>query len=131
MIPDHPAALTEKILHLIAEEMAIEEAELSPNASFTEDLNLDEIDIAELLMQAEQQLGAREFSDADWEQVRTVGDFIQIVEQHLERKAKPAAKGKESKPHAKAKAPENHKKKPAEKPKAKPAAKAKTAKAKK
>ncbi len=129
MSPDHPAALTEKILHLIAEEMAIEEAELSPNASFTEDLNLDEIDIAELLMQAEQQLGAREFSDADWEQIRTVGDFIQIVEQHLERKGKPAAKDKNSKNQAKASA--NHKKKSAEKPKAKPAAKAKNSKAKK
>ena len=89
-----------RILHLISEEMAIEEAELSPHVSFSDDLNLDEIDIAELLMQAERQLGAREFSDAEWEEVRTVGDYLQIVEQHLERKPrlklapKPAAKKK-------------------------------------
>ncbi len=80
---------TAKILHLIAEEMAIEEAELSPDVSFGDDLNLDEIDIAELLMQAERQLGAREFSDAEWEEVRTVGDYLQLVEHHLERKPKP------------------------------------------
>ncbi len=97
------ADLNSQILHLIAEEMAIEEAELSPDVSFTDDLNLDEIDIAELLMQAERQLGAREFSDAEWEEVRTVGDYLQLVEQHLERKpktkthAKPATAKKKKK----------------------------------
>jgi acyl carrier protein len=79
---------TAKIVNLIAESMAIEEAELTPNASFIEDLHLDEIDIAELFARAEEELGAREFDDGDWEECHTVGEFVQLVASHLEKKGK-------------------------------------------
>lgn len=84
--------LNGKLLNLVAEEMAIEEAELTPNASFSEDLGLDEIDVAELLMQAEGVLGAREFSEDEWEDCRTVGDYLRLVTQHLDKKAARAKK---------------------------------------
>jgi acyl carrier protein len=80
--------LSAKLLNLIAESMAVEEAELTPSASFGEDLRLDDIDIAELLMRAEEELGAREFDDGDWEECQTVGDFIQLVASHLDKKPK-------------------------------------------
>lgn len=78
--------LSDKVTHLIAEEMAIEEAELTPAASFREDFNLDEIDIAELLMQAEATFGLNPFSEADWESCETVADFIQLVEKRVAAK---------------------------------------------
>ncbi len=78
--------LNAKLLNLIAEDMAIEEAELTTNASLNEDLGLDEIDIAELLMQAEEKLGAQEFSEEEWEDCRTVGDYLRLVAQHLDKK---------------------------------------------
>ena len=83
-----------KIVHLIAEEMAIEEAELTSTASFKEDLGLDEIDVAELLMQAEQAFGVHAFSEADWESCETVDDFVQLITRRVEAKRgkKPAAK---------------------------------------
>jgi len=77
-----------KIVHLIAEEMAIEEAELTANASFKEDLNLDEIDVAELLMQAETTFGVHPFNEEDWESCETVGDFTRMVGKRLEAKRK-------------------------------------------
>lgn len=73
-----------KIIHMIAEEMAVEEAELTPNASFREDLNLDEIDVAELLVRAEELFGLKqEFDDEEWENCQTVGDFIALVERRM------------------------------------------------
>lgn len=86
--------LNAKILHLISEEMAIEEAELTANASFKEDLNLDEIDVAELLMQAESSFDVHPFNEEDWESCETVGDFIAMVEKRLEAKRKKTGKGK-------------------------------------
>lgn len=83
-----------KIVHLIAEEMAVEEAELTPNASFKDDLHLDEIDVAELLMQAEHAFGVGPFSEADWEKCATVEDFVHLVSKRLEAKrGRKAARG--------------------------------------
>jgi acyl carrier protein len=78
--------LGDKIVHLIAEEMAVEEAELTPNASFKDDLHLDEIDVAELLMQAEHAFGVGPFSESDWEKCATVEDFVQLVGKRVEAK---------------------------------------------
>lgn len=78
--------LAGKVVHMIAEDMAIEEAELTPAASFKEDLGLDEIDVAELLMQAEHAFGVHPFSEADWESCETVDDFVQLIIRRVEAK---------------------------------------------
>ena len=81
-----------KVVKMIAEDMAIEEAELTNTASFKEDLNLDEIDLAELLMQAESHFDVHPFSEEDWEGCDTVGDFIDLVEKRVEaRRARKTA----------------------------------------
>jgi acyl carrier protein len=79
--------IPEKLLHFIAEHMAIEQAELMPSALLMEDLHLDEIDLAELLMRAEEELGATEFDDAEWEECRTVADFVKLIEAHTPRRS--------------------------------------------
>jgi|GEM_PF-3421239 len=75
-----------KMLHMVAEEMAIEEAELTLNANFREDLKLDEIDIAELLMQAETTHNVAPFNEADWEACVTIADFLRMVGKRVEAK---------------------------------------------
>lgn len=74
--------LAAKVVALIAEEMAVEEAELTPNASFQDDLSLDEIDVAEILMQVEQSFKLKEFSDEEWESCTTVGQLVDLVLMH-------------------------------------------------
>lgn len=81
-----------KMLHMVAEEMAIEEAELTLSANFREDLKLDEIDIAELLMQAETTHNIAPFNEADWDACVTIADFLRMVGKRVE--AKRARKGK-------------------------------------
>ncbi|HXE30525.1 MAG TPA: acyl carrier protein [Terriglobales bacterium] len=78
--------LSPKVLHLVSEEMAIEEAELTPEASFREDLGLDEIDIAELLMQAELAFGVSPFNEEDWESCETVADLVLLIEKRVAAK---------------------------------------------
>jgi len=80
------AELMGKILHLISETMAVEEASLTPNASFRDELQIDEIDIAELLMQTEIDFGLHSFSEADWDRIQTVDDFVQLVMKRVEAK---------------------------------------------
>lgn len=92
--PKPRPVLNPKILHLISEEMAIEEAELTANASFKDDLNLDEIDVAELLMQAESTFEVHPFNEEDWESCETVGDYVRMVETRIEGKRKKSGKGK-------------------------------------
>lgn len=84
--PRQQTELEGKLVHMIAEEMAIEEAELTPDASFREDLNLDEIDVAELLMQAEAQFGVHPFSESDWDACGTIGEFLALVSKRVEAK---------------------------------------------
>lgn len=98
-MPKSAEAVHAQLTHLIAEEMAIEEAELTPESSLLEDHGLDEIDVAELLLCAEEQLGAREFGEDDWEDCRSVGDYLRIAGEHLEKKAEKRAKSdKKAKP---------------------------------
>jgi acyl carrier protein len=91
-MPKSLEAVNAKLTHLIAEEMAIEEAELTPESSLLEDHGLDEIDVAELLLCAEEMLGAREFSEEEWEDCRTVGDYLRIAGGKLGKKADKADK---------------------------------------
>jgi len=82
------AQLAASLVNLIGESMAIEEAELTPSASFRDDLNVDEIDIAELFMRAEEQYKLKEFSDEEWEACQTVGDFMRLVAERVPKKKK-------------------------------------------
>lgn len=102
-MPKAAEAASAKLVHLIAEEMAIEEAELLPESSLLEDHGLDEIDVAELLLCAEEQLGAREFGEDDWEDCRTVGDYLRLTGEHLARKNAKTPRAEKSKPAAKKK----------------------------
>ncbi|MGH9416867.1 MAG: hypothetical protein ACRD01_09590 [Terriglobales bacterium] len=88
------AELAAKILHLISEEMAVEEAELTPGAILKEDLNLDAIDIAEVLMQAEVAFGVSPFTEAEWQSCLTVDDIVQLITQRSQAKRakKPGAR---------------------------------------
>lgn len=80
--------LAASLVNLIAESMAIEEAELTPSASFRDDLNVDDTDIAELFMRAEEQYKVKEFSDEEWEACLTVGDFMRLVAERAPKKKK-------------------------------------------
>jgi acyl carrier protein len=73
--------IVEKVKQIISEQLGVDEAEVTPSASFTDDLGADSLDQVELVMALE---GAYDFaiSDDDTEKILTVQDAIDYVDKH-------------------------------------------------
>ena len=49
-------SLIERVQSVVAEKLSVDENEVIPDASFTEDLNADSLDLVELIMAFEEEL---------------------------------------------------------------------------
>jgi acyl carrier protein len=56
------ATVSERIKKIIANQLGVDENEVVPTASFTEDLNADSLDLVELTMAMEEEFSTRECS---------------------------------------------------------------------
>ncbi len=70
-----------KVREIIAEQLGVAASEVTPEASFIEDLGADSLDIVELVMALEEAYGL-EISDEDAEKIRTVKDVVAYIEVH-------------------------------------------------
>ncbi len=71
---------TEKeVIDIVAEQLGIDAAEVTPAKSFVEDLNADSLDLTELIMTFEERFGY-EISEEEAEKLKTVGDVIGYVD---------------------------------------------------
>jgi acyl carrier protein len=73
--------LMEKVRQIISEQLGIDEAEITPSASFTEDLGADSLDQVELVMALEEAFNL-EIADEDAEKILRVQDALDYVEKH-------------------------------------------------
>lgn len=71
----------EELKELIVEELNIDEASVTPEATFKEDLGVDSLDLFELVMSLEEKFGI-EIPSEDLENLLTVGDVVKYVEDH-------------------------------------------------
>jgi acyl carrier protein len=69
----------ERIKKIIAEQLGVEENQVTPGASFVEDLGADSLDIVELVMAFEEAFDL-DIPDEDAEKIKTVKDTIDYVE---------------------------------------------------
>ncbi len=71
----------ERLKKLIVEQLGVDEEEVTPTASFVEDLNADSLDLVELIMSLEEEFGM-EISDEDAEKIQKVQDAVDYIEEH-------------------------------------------------
>lgn len=78
-------AVEEKIKGIIAEQLGVKPEEVTPQASFIDDLGADSLDTVELVMALEEEFSI-EIPDEDAEKMTTVGDAIKYIEEKAQSK---------------------------------------------
>jgi acyl carrier protein len=78
-----PEPSYDKFRSLIAEQLGVEVDKVTPEASFTEDLKADSLDLVEMVMAFEEEYGM-EISDEDAQKLRTVGEAWDYVKGKVE-----------------------------------------------
>ncbi len=71
----------ERLKKIIVEQLGVDDEEVTPTASFVEDLNADSLDLVELIMSLEEEFGM-EISDEDAEKIQKVSDAVEYIEEH-------------------------------------------------
>ena len=76
------ADVESKVKEIIMNKLGVEASQVTPEASFTNDLGADSLDTVELVMALEEGFGL-EIPDEEAEKIATVKDAIKYIEDHL------------------------------------------------
>ena len=71
--------ITNKVIAIIVDKLGVDESEVTPGASFTNDLGADSLDTVELIMELEKEFDVQ-IPDDQAEKIATVGDAIVYIE---------------------------------------------------
>ena len=71
----------DRIVTIIADQLQIDEDQVTPDASFMDDLGADSLDTVELIMALEEEFDM-EIPDSDAEKIRTVQDALDYMQSH-------------------------------------------------
>ncbi|HUY80024.1 MAG TPA: acyl carrier protein [Ktedonobacterales bacterium] len=72
-----------KLKPIVAEQLGVDEADVKEDASFTEDLNADSLDLVEMIMSLEEQFNIK-ISDEDAEKITTVSEAVDYIYDHTD-----------------------------------------------
>ena len=71
--------ISSKVKKIVADNLGIDEAKVTEESSFIDDLGADSLDTVELVMAFEEEFGS-EISDTEAEKILTVGDAVKFIE---------------------------------------------------
>ena len=72
------ASIQERVKQIVAEQLGVDEDQVTDEASFMEDLGADSLDTVELVMALEEEFDI-EISDEDAEKIQTVQDAVAYI----------------------------------------------------
>jgi acyl carrier protein len=75
--------LETRLKKIIAEQLGVDEAQVVPSASFSDNLNADSLDLVELIMSLEEEFSV-EIPDEEAEKILTVGDALSYLSAHAD-----------------------------------------------
>ena len=78
-------AVADKVKSIIVEQLGVDEEEVTPDASFVDDLGADSLDTVELVMAFEEAFNI-EIPDEAAEKIQKVKDAIEYIESHAKAK---------------------------------------------
>ncbi len=77
------ATVFDRVKSVVVEQLGVDEVQVTPTASFSEDLNADSLDLVELIMALEETFSEGEkkleISDEDAEKIITVQDAVDYI----------------------------------------------------
>lgn len=71
--------IAERVKAIIVDKLSVNESEVTPEATFAQDLGADSLDTVELIMEFEKEFGIT-IPDDQSEGIKTVGDAIAYIE---------------------------------------------------
>ncbi|MXV75906.1 acyl carrier protein [Candidatus Poribacteria bacterium] len=71
-----------RLIEIIAKQLGVDEDNVTPDASFMEDLGADSLDTVELVMALEEEFDL-EIPDSDAEKIQTVQDALSYLDEHV------------------------------------------------
>jgi len=72
------ADIEAKVKEIIVNKLGVDDGQITPEASFTNDLGADSLDTVELVMEFEKAFGMQ-IPDEDAEKITTVGDAVRYI----------------------------------------------------
>ena len=79
------ATILERVQSIVGDKLSVDRSEVVPEASFTEDLNADSLDLVELIMAFEEEFStdtdALEISDEDAEKITNVQQAVDFLKE--------------------------------------------------
>ncbi|RMG79994.1 MAG: acyl carrier protein [Bacteroidetes bacterium] len=70
-----------RVIAIIVDKLGVDESEVTPEASFTNDLGADSLDTVELIMEFEKEFNIA-IPDEQAEKISTVGEAIKYIEEN-------------------------------------------------
>lgn len=77
-----PDSTQDKVVEIIAELLGLEKDQITPEASFRDDLEADSLDLVELIMRFEEEFGG-EISDEEAQKITTVGEAVRFITEKM------------------------------------------------
>ena len=79
-----PTQIEQKVRDIVVEQLGVDPEQVTPEASFVDDLGADSLDTVELVMALEEEFDL-EIPDEEAEKITTVGEAIEYIERNMEK----------------------------------------------